>query len=193
MNVIPLGWVRFDVTMLATLWARDVAADGLQSLTNQMVQLECPTCKSNAYNQIRDAKESPFLMISSSPDRAGKRRLKRSNVDCSMSNMQKGCCRAPFEVNFHEDLGWKWIVIPKTFSPNFCRGQCELEVNKLGAHGLAKNDYIKAYPRQAQNIELSLCCAPKVFKPLTIVYFVNKDTLTVATIKDMIVEECECM
>ncbi|XP_022660072.1 transforming growth factor beta-2-like isoform X2 [Varroa jacobsoni] len=183
------GWVRFDATSLVARWVKDTS-EGTRASSTRIVQLACPTCINGTFNQIRDAKESPFLFISIVPQKSN-RRLKRS-VECSMSNMQKGCCKAPFEVSFHDDIGWRWIVVPKTFTPNFCRGQCELEVNMLGPHGLAKNSYMKAYPVRAQNIELAMCCAPKVLKPLTIVYFVNKDTLNVTTIPDMIVEDCHC-
>ncbi|OQR66334.1 growth/differentiation factor 11-like [Tropilaelaps mercedesae] len=183
------GWVRFDATSLVTRWTKD-PNEHQKPASIRTVQLVCPNCPPGSYNHIRDAKESPFLFVVVAPQKIN-RRLRRS-VDCSMSNIQKGCCRAPFEVSFHDDIGWRWIVMPKTFTPNFCRGQCELEVNMLGPHGLAKNGYIKAYPRQAQNIELAMCCAPKVLRPLTIVYFVNKDTLNVTTIPDMIVEECHC-
>jgi hypothetical protein len=43
----------------------------------------------------------------------------------SLSTKQPKCCLRSFRLNFKKDLGWDWIVQPKTISLNQCLGECE--------------------------------------------------------------------
>ena len=61
------------------------------------------------------------------------KRHKRSNTRmCSRSNRssrstdKEHCCMDSVEIDFH-DLGWTFVLAPKTVEYKFCRGSCNTE------------------------------------------------------------------
>ena len=59
------------------------------------------------------------------------KRHKRSNTRmCSRSSRsthKEYCCMESVDIDFH-DLGWKFVIAPRTVEYKFCRGSCNQEL-----------------------------------------------------------------
>lgn len=153
----------------------------------------CSTCsylKQAERQRLMDAEQSRPFMILKMDHSQIKRRTRRS-VDCDLKSDTPGCCRYPFEVDFHQ-IGWDWIILPKSYKPNFCRGTCNLEVNLQRQHTIVMSAYMKHYPTQAKKIELSMCCTGVKMSSLNIAYSVDGKNVHQSTLENMIVDECHC-
>ena len=124
----------------------------------------------------RGGDKRPFIVINVESE--VKRRPRRA-IECHPKMRQ--CCRESLYVNFTE-IHWNdWIVEPKGYDANYCRGTC---------HGLSVPIY--GYVTVIQRVKPSkkICCSPKSFTPLTILY--RDDNIYKKVLPGMSVEECGC-
>lgn len=193
-NTRLAGWVRFDTTNLSQKWTREssVSVARRQPVT-RVLQVICKSCsfltEADAVQLLDSEQSRPFMILKM--DRSRIRKRSRRSVDCDLKNETPGCCRYPFEVDFHQ-IGWDWIILPKSYKPNFCRGTCNLEVNLQRQHTIVMSAYMKHNPTQAKKIELSMCCTGVKMSSLNIAYSVDGKNVHQSTLDNMIVDECHC-
>jgi hypothetical protein len=70
----------------------------------------------------------PVLFVSSAHSMTDSRRRRRQTLDeeyCeSLEPGQPNCCLHDFRLHFANDLGWNWILLPRTVDLNQCSGEC---------------------------------------------------------------------
>lgn len=127
----------------------------------------------------RKGDKRPFLVINVQNE--AKKRNRRV-IGCQPSNGD--CCRESLFVNFTE-IGWNdWIVEPKGYHVNYCRGQC----NSLS---IPTHGYITVVQKL---IDKKVCCSPKSYTAITILYRDEKvhNNMYKKVLPNMSVDECAC-
>eukprot|EP00795_Rhopilema_esculentum_P004382 gene4382-20603_t len=135
------------------------------------------TLKCDGCIVARKGNKRPFIVINVENE---VKKRKRRLTTCQPK--MQGCCRESLYVNFTE-IGWHdWIVHPKGYDANYCRGTCRtLSVPIYG--------YVTVIQRVKR--DKKICCSPKSFSPLTILYK-NDNIIYKKELQDMTVEECGC-
>ena len=135
------GYKTFDITPIIAIWLKG----GSNSPLVLEVSAHC-TDTPDCGKHILDGgfgEKSPKLIISRKADYLLEQRPKRAvdghdysgdneKVDVSNETLDDGyckfnettCCLHPLRVNYHEDLGFNFILLPKSVDINYCLGTC---------------------------------------------------------------------
>ena len=118
-------------------------------------------------------------------------RGKRS-LDCG--EYRRHCCRQRLYVTFKE-LGWDdWIIMPRGFYTNYCRGICMLpsmiRINRSPTTYFMASRITNIGNKSKPKYEL--CCTPVKFSGLRILYYDADGIIWKRIIPDVIIEECAC-
>lgn len=97
------------------------------------------------------------------------------------------CCRKRLTISFADDLGWTWVVEPKTFDAYYCEGGCVGDYK--AANSFAE---VKKALRRSSSPGLRNRCTPTRYKPLTVVHVDKYGDYIMTQNRDMIVDECGC-
>lgn len=128
----------------------------------------------------RKGDKRPFLVINVESEI---KKRKRRVVKCHPK--MNHCCLESFYVNFTE-IGWNdWIVEPRGYDANYCRGKC-------GSMSMPTYGYVKIIQSV---VDKKICCSPKRFSSLTILHSDNDDkdkNIYTRVLADMTVEDCGC-
>ncbi|OXA58793.1 Inhibin beta chain [Folsomia candida] len=141
----------------------------------------------------RDENEIPFLVLETETA-PNARRNRRRALECGPR--VKHCCKQRFYVSFHE-LGWDdWIIAPKGYYANYCRGHCGGPFRTPDTYHSYHAHIIEEYRRTTDgqsNLEgITPCCAPTKFAPMSLIYFGPDYNIIKRDLPKMIVEECGC-
>jgi hypothetical protein len=137
--------------------------------------------------------EIPFLVLETETAPNSKRNRRRT-LECGPR--VKHCCKQRFYVSF-QDLGWDdWIIAPKGYYANYCRGHCggtfRTPDTFLNYHTHVMEEY-KRTPDGQSNMEgITPCCAPTKFASMSLIYFGPDYNIIKRDLPKMIVEECGC-
>ena len=170
-------WVTLDLT-------HAVRRMVVHAKRSYLFEVTCATCRATGNPVDMKPGRRPFLVLGK-----GVRRQRRPrSVICPPNETQ--CCKEIFYVSFAE-LKWDWIIEPKGYSANYCRGSCDDNVAQGYEH-----TYVMTTVRN-QNIDRGLsivpCCAPLVTKPLVLLYYDNEGYIYKKLLQNMITESCACM
>lgn len=108
---------------------------------------------------------------------------KASSTECKMRH---------FYVDFQE-IGWsKWIVHPKGYELNYCAGECSFPLSV--SHNATNHATVQVLvsllnPDSAP----PPCCAPTKLKPISVLYFDDRQNIVLKKYHDMIVASCGCL
>lgn len=118
-------------------------------------------------------------------------RRDRRNLNCD-SNM-KDCCRERLWVDF-KDNGMDFIINPKGYHANFCRGDCNTAADNAlrSAHNSRLYTYIRAQPSMARRLGIKSCCSATEYKSIDVMYVNKHNSISNKTISNLIVESCGC-
>lgn len=198
-------WISFDVTTYVKEWLRN---DAFQPGFKLIAHCPCgPDSKdiklevnfagfSNKRGDLEDLfalnSKKPYLLIMSTPpERAdhlqSSRRKRALDTDYCFGNEEKNCCVRPLYIDFRNDLGWKWIHEPKGYKANFCMGPCPYIWSPDHQH----TKVLALYNQNNPGASASPCCVPHVLEPLTILYYVGRQS-KVEQLSNMIVQSCKC-
>ncbi|XP_022105534.1 growth/differentiation factor 8-like [Acanthaster planci] len=175
--VYRADWVTVDVT-------RAVRHLVVHAKKNYLFEVRCTTCLNTGNPTNMKSGRRPFLVLGKTERRP---RLPRSII-CPPNHTT--CCKEIFYVSFAE-LKWDWIIEPKGYSANYCRGSCEDNVAQGYGH-----TYIMTTVKN-MNVDRGLsiipCCAPIKTKPLVLLYYDNEGFIYKKQLQNMITESCACM
>jgi len=160
------GWLGLD-SAKAKDWIEQL--DPRSEDVDLFLSLRCHGCV-----VARKGDKRPFLVVNVESEI---KKRKRRVVKCH--SKMKGCCRESLYVNFTE-IGWDdWVVQPRGYDANYCRGSCYSSVPIYG--------YVTVIQKV---LDKKPCCSPKSFSSLTILY--QDDNIYKKMLPDMTVEDCAC-
>ncbi len=103
------------------------------------------------------------------------------------------CCLRSLAFDVKEDLDWDRVIIPKTFTANYCVGTCSV-LNPSGSHGSSHSAIITALLMAHINTGEfpHPCCVPTKMENLSITYQKNDGEVGQFTILNMTATGCHC-
>lgn len=133
--------------------------------------------------------EPPSLNTGKQPNRRpGSAGLRdRRSVDAANNvSTAGGCQRDGLIVNF-EELGWDFIVAPKTYTAYWCHGQCD-DVRRKPNTFLERLMIFMGLESGWRPGR----CAPTRYKHLWILYYDTDSNLNLEKLEEMVILECGC-
>uniref|UniRef100_A0A672INT5 TGF-beta family profile domain-containing protein n=1 Tax=Salarias fasciatus TaxID=181472 RepID=A0A672INT5_SALFA len=214
---VPLytqGWEVFNVTQIVSRWIQNNQSNGILVVTSNPFgswpdssQQSKDEPDRNAYLVIfsddgrSGASHQPFLgmigrtvSVLDAPvpqDRRSRRR--RSSSGFSSSRASRPCQRVPLYVDFDE-IGWSgWIISPRGYNANHCRGSCPFP---LGG-GLAATNHATVLSimhalRLSGDAVEPPCCVPDRLESISLLYFDDDENVVLKQYDDMVAVSCSC-
>ncbi|KAL1139840.1 hypothetical protein AAG570_006817 [Ranatra chinensis] len=182
-----LGWQQMDVTETVRSWYWRGSDERLRLL------VDCSGCGGWAGPALgaagrHDDPRRPFLVVYTEP--AAGRRVRRRALDCSGATGGQ-CCKQRFYVSFKR-LGWDdWVIAPRGYYANYCRGDCSTHRTP----DTFLNHYthvIEEYRKIDRLAGLQPCCAPLRFSSTSLIYYGPDMNIIKRDLPKMVVEECGC-
>ncbi|KAH8410021.1 hypothetical protein KR009_004228 [Drosophila setifemur] len=177
-------WMKIDIEWPIKRWI------GSHELSH-LIQITCESCDVSSIEEIISVNKDyrPFIMIDTQ-NRRSKSRQKRS-INCSSGVTE--CCREQLYISF-KDIGWSnWILKPEGYNAYFCRGSCSsvASVTQAASH---HSSLMKILSTSTANksLELVPCCTAKQYSSLQLVVMDSRNSATVKTLPNMVVESCGC-
>ena len=96
------------------------------------------------------------------------------------------CCRHRMRISFAE-IGWHWVVAPSHVDIGICSGACPNDMHAGNWHAALKS---KLFRRTGRGKQAE--CAPKTYKPITILHYNDEDQLVTTDFQEMSVVSCAC-
>ncbi|XP_021937532.1 growth/differentiation factor 8 [Zootermopsis nevadensis] len=184
---VKAGWVKIDLLWTVKNWLE------YQELTHA-IHIACKTCAMEITKSpvSLESEHKPFIIISTNAMK--KNQLQKRNINCHPGVSE--CCRENLYISF-ADIGWdEWILQPSGYHAYFCRGSCNnaASITQSGAHHSSLiQRLLYLHSSSARQLELVPCCSPTKLSSLQMLYVDNNQTITHATLPNMVVEACGCM
>ncbi|XP_036223216.2 uncharacterized protein Actbeta isoform X1 [Bactrocera oleae] len=130
----------------------------------------------------------PFLVLRTETRRL--RRVRRRAIDC-VGAMHGQCCKESFYVSF-KALGWDdWIIAPRGYFANYCRGDCTGPFRTPDTFQTFHAHFIEEYRKMGLLNGMQPCCAPVKFSSMSLIYY-GDDGIIKRDLPKMVVDECGC-
>ncbi|KPP68370.1 TGF beta-1-like [Scleropages formosus] len=183
-NAMSDHWLSFDVTQTLREWL-------LGTEQEQVFQLKehcpCGESKKGLFFSVSgmsttrgdtgifsELMQKPHLLVMSLPaERAShmsSRRKRAVDTDDFCTEKTENCCVRRLYIDFRKDLGWKWIHEPSGYYANYCMGSCTYIWNTENKY----SQILALYKHHNPGASAQPCCAPQVFEPLPILYYVGR-------------------
>lgn len=191
-----LGWQKFDLTETIREWYSDTSGENLRLLIDctgcgskyslQLFQLSGPGVKSASDRYVNPNR--PFLVLHTESPRP--RRVRRRAIDCGGA-LSGQCCKESFYVSF-KALGWDdWIIAPRGYFANYCRGECTGPFRTPDTFQTFHAHFIEEYRKMGLLNGMRPCCAPIKFSSMSLIYY-GDDGIIKRDLPKMVVDECGC-
>ena len=198
------GYESFDVTQAVKKWATESLVETMEL----EVVIKCPEFVSTGLALLPsiefvvsdDNKENHTaqLVIATIQEEEGEpegknnvgRRKRQTAVNsqfCLSHPEEPNCCLRRLEINFKRDLGWSWILAPRSFIPNFCQGLCPF----FWPSATMSTTLLIRYSTMNPTAAVEPCCVAAAMKPLTLLMVIN-GRIFLNELSDMIVDSCIC-
>ncbi|TNN10997.1 Inhibin beta A chain, partial [Schistosoma japonicum] len=188
--------LTFNLTQRMITWLNYYAINNIHQPLIRYLLITCNNCN-NEQNIINPKKVVLEIRYRPSLQRT-KRSLTKgdetiSNV-CRSNGHHYSCCTQPLSVKF-SDIGWdNWIIHPKSFEPNYCRGSCKVTSTK-SLHYDVMDLLLRKNLTQFSNIqrdEVQSCCHPTQLTSMSVLYLDSNRELQMHTLHNLIVLGCGC-
>ncbi|KAH8342749.1 hypothetical protein KR084_005640 [Drosophila pseudotakahashii] len=193
-----LGWQKFDLTETIREWYGHVSDEKLRLL------IDCTGCggryslhlfqtaklgdNSSESEYLSPNPNRPFLVLHTESTRT--RRVRRRAVDCGGA-LSGQCCKESFYVSF-KALGWDdWIIAPRGYFANYCRGDCTGSFRTPDTFQTFHAHFIEEYRKMGLLNGMRPCCAPIKFSSMSLIYY-GDDGIIKRDLPKMVVDECGC-
>ena len=198
------GYESFDVTQAVRKWATESL---VQTLELEVV-IKCPRSVSTGLSLLPtiefvlndDNKENRTAQLvvaivqekekeseENSVVQQRKRQTAVNSAFCLSRPQEPNCCLRRLQINFKKDLGWTWILAPRSFVPNYCQGICPF----FWPSASMSTKLLIRYSEMNPTAAVEPCCVAAVMKPLTLLMVIN-GRIVLSELSDMIVESCVC-
>ncbi len=196
-------YVSFDVTEAVRRW-RD---EGLSSKIQLEVIIRCPESVDTGLlflpsvqfdvpnSRKNKGSNNANLIIKVLPENheeTNNEQSKRQTVTtrkeyCLANPDEETCCLKQTTINFHDDLGFDWIEMPKTFQLTYCKGLCPRVLSSATGNLDFRSQLRAINPTSSPEP----CCVPLETRPLTLL--VRRETnVELLKLPGMIVDSCQC-
>ncbi|XP_034670463.1 inhibin beta chain [Drosophila subobscura] len=195
-----LGWQKFDLTETIRKWYSQNREENLRLLIDctgcgrryslQLFRISMPSSNSKIDNSahINPNPNRPFLVLHTESTR--NRRVRRRAVDCGGA-LSGQCCKESFYVSF-KALGWDdWIIAPRGYFANYCRGDCTGPFRTPDTFQTFHAHFIEEYRKMGLLNGMRPCCAPVKFSSMSLIYY-GDDGIIKRDLPKMVVDECGC-
>ncbi|XP_036592422.1 bone morphogenetic protein 7-like [Trichosurus vulpecula] len=107
-------------------------------------------------------------------------------------SIPKGCQKAPLYVDF-EKIGWsKWVISPKGYQANYCRGKCLFPLGH-GAEASNHACFLSFVVRFKLDPNVSRpSCVPRKLNSINLLYYDDANNVVLKQYKDMVADSCSC-
>ncbi|XP_041632626.1 inhibin beta chain isoform X2 [Drosophila kikkawai] len=197
-NTKHLGWQKFDLTETIREWY-----GGHGGNEKLRLLIDCTGCggryslhlfqtskisDNSSENTININPNRPFLVLHTESART--RRVRRRAVDCGGA-LSGQCCKESFYVSF-KALGWDdWIIAPRGYFANYCRGECTGTFRTPDTFQTFHAHFIEEYRKLGLLNGMRPCCAPIKFSSMSLIYY-GDDGIIKRDLPKMVVDECGC-
>ena len=197
------GYKTFDITPIIVIWLKG-GSNGPLVLEVSAHCTDTPDCGKH----ILDGgfgKKSPKLVVSREvEENTLQQRLKRkadtSDDESSGFNetlveeSNETCSLHPLSINFQDDLGFDFIILPKSFSANYCLGTC------LYNEGPAVYHFYHLLGPNSPASSIQPHCIPRTYRSLEVLLKIRfpqgkgliKDTFVIEVLQGVTVTSCGC-
>ncbi|XP_076039666.1 inhibin beta B chain-like [Oratosquilla oratoria] len=135
-----------------------------------------------------ESSHRPFLVVRTVP--APSRRLSRRALSCDKTTRQ--CCKQRLYISFHK-LGWEdWIIAPRGYFANYCKGNCASVYRTLDSFSNFYSHVLEEFRRYQSPGALEPCCAPTKLSPMSLIYLDEYSNIIKRDVPRMVVDECGC-
>ncbi|XP_026839275.1 inhibin beta chain isoform X2 [Drosophila erecta] len=191
-----LGWQKFDLTDTIRDWYGHTSHEKLRLL------IDCTGCggryslhlfqtsklRGNSSDYLSTNPNRPFLVLHTESSKT--RRVRRRAVDCGGA-LNGQCCKESFYVSF-KALGWDdWIIAPRGYFANYCRGDCTGSFRTPDTFQTFHAHFIEEYRKMGLLNGMRPCCAPIKFSSMSLIYY-GDDGIIKRDLPKMVVDECGC-
>lgn len=130
----------------------------------------------------------PFLVLHTEARR--QRRVRRRAINCNGA-LHGQCCKESFYVSF-KALGWDdWIIAPRGYFANYCRGDCTGPYRTPDTFQTFHAHFIEEYRKMGLLNGMQPCCAPIKFSSMSLIYYGDEGIIK-RDLPKMVVDECGC-
>uniref|UniRef100_A0A1A9WQC3 TGF-beta family profile domain-containing protein n=1 Tax=Glossina brevipalpis TaxID=37001 RepID=A0A1A9WQC3_9MUSC len=130
----------------------------------------------------------PFLVLHTETKR--QRRIRRRAINCNGA-LHGQCCKESFYVSF-KALGWDdWIIAPRGYFANYCRGDCTGPYRTPDTFQTFHAHFIEEYRKMGLLNGMQPCCAPIKFSSMSLIYYGDEGIIK-RDLPKMVVDECGC-
>ena len=171
------GWITVDIKHTVRRWRT-------HSHHDQVIQILCETCDSNSILPLgAHSRYRPFIVIRVADE---KKTRKRKNVNCDANTTD--CCRQHFHLRFL-DLGWDWVISPRGFDANFCRGSC----TNFNSPALTHTSIMQTLRSNSPAVNIPRpCCSPRMTGSLSMIYMDDHGKFYTVDLPEMKILSCGC-
>lgn len=170
---IRKGIIKLDITSI--LKAKPKTSNGF--VRNISIEVVCEKCRTFSAFSRKIKKRRPVVIF----------RLKSlTKMRKQRSNCAGTCCLQKYMVDFKK-LGFFFVMQPKKFALNFCRGSCQPHSPQI----LFMNRINLLQPSSSSNPNDS-CCVVSSFRPLSILYQDDNGSINKKDLPNAVATGCEC-
>ncbi|XP_044516156.1 bone morphogenetic protein 2-like [Gracilinanus agilis] len=118
--------------------------------------------------------------------------IRKSRSIAKNEFVPKGCQKAPLYVDF-EKIGWsKWVISPKGYQANYCRGKCLFPLGH-GAEASNHACFLSFVVRFKLDPNVSRpSCVPRKLNSINLLYYDDLNNVVLKQYKDMVADSCSC-
>ena len=204
-DIYETGYQVFEITSAVKLWIAK-GVDGPVTLEVNIYCYSSPNCSqpegtlppaSVAFlsSPAEQDKAPRIITVSKNPlDVEHQERQRRSANELTgvgtCGTNQSTCCLKHFELDFHEDLGLTFVILPRNFTANYCEGVCpELMGGQLMTPRIF--ELFSRLPETNPGSSVEPCCTGNQYKPLEVL--VRRDgELVIEELSHVTVLSCRC-
>ena len=192
----------FDITPIIAIWLKG-RSNGPLVLEVSAHCTDTPDCGKH----ILDGgfgKKSPKLVVSREVENTLQQRLKRKADtpddessgfnETLVEESNETCSLHPLSINFQDDLGFDFIILPKSFSANYCLGTC------LYNEGPAVYRFYHLLGPNSPASSIQPHCIPRTYRSLEVLLKIRfpqgkgliKDIFVIEELQGVTVTSCGC-
>uniref|UniRef100_A0A4X2LMW3 Growth/differentiation factor 3 n=1 Tax=Vombatus ursinus TaxID=29139 RepID=A0A4X2LMW3_VOMUR len=117
-------------------------------------------------------------------------RKRRATLSTMESTSKHLCQRHQMVINF-EDLGWhKWIIAPKEFRTNYCKGDCPFSL--MSFFNSSNYAFLQTLMNSRTPEVPKAACVPTKLSSISMLYYDSYGNIILQHHEGMVVDECGC-